>query len=204
MSAPFLLGRTSSSWAGSRFLGGLLRPSASRRLFAPAPGALQYRNLDRAASRNFLMPHAGEEGAVRPFQGMDMRKIHQFPWVNYGAIKAVRDETGYFFGGWQYPSVHAMTRAEVATYFTLKDWQRDYSLKEKMKAVWPICSFHLQYLAALVVSVAPCLVWVYYLQKFEPLEVHMPADEFFKDYRLGEFKPWHQRQGNIGERQGEE
>jgi len=159
-----------------------VRLTAVRRLFSPPP--VQSFHPD---AKIFDLPHSGH--AAKPLQGLDMRKVHDYPWVNVFTTR-VKTFGGYQTGGQGLPSVHAMTREEIAEFFTLKEYWKHYTVKQIAWSLWNgpvrwVAMMKISFLAAFS-AVAGFMFWI---NRYEPMEVVMDADEWFENPKWHMYGP---------------
>ncbi|CAC9699222.1 conserved Plasmodium protein, unknown function [Plasmodium sp. DRC-Itaito] len=141
-----------------------------------------------ANSEMFKVPKAGS--ALRIYNGLDPRKVHSYPWINMFKTRRIK-ETGYQYGNWAGPSIHSMTLDELATFFSNKDHLKYFSIFQLIKATYGQFQFLFLLLGSIVVTISPILLFTLYMQKFEPLEVTIDPEEYYKHFR------WHYYGGEI-------
>lgn len=134
----------------------------------------------------FKLPHAGE--APRPYQGLDMRKVHDCPWENVWTTRR-KMETGYQWANWSGPSIHAMTAEEVATFFNNRDYHKYFTIGQMARSAWHQGRFCLMFTLCIVFPLVPTFAYIFYMQKWEPMEIHMDPEEYYKNYRWHYYGP---------------
>ncbi|CDU19081.1 hypothetical protein YYC_01988 [Plasmodium yoelii 17X] len=139
-------------------------------------------------SEMFKVPHAGK--APRIYNGLDPRKVHDYPWINMFKTRT-KKETGYQHGNWSGPSIHSMTLDELVTYYNNKDYKKHFTYMQLFKAGWGQFQFLFLLVGSLVATVLPIFAFTMYLQKFEPLEVTIDPEEYYKHFY------WHYYGGEI-------
>ncbi|VWU50821.1 conserved protein, unknown function [Hepatocystis sp. ex Piliocolobus tephrosceles] len=139
-------------------------------------------------SEMFKMPTVGK--APRLYNGLDPRKVHDYPWINMFKTR-VKKETGYQYGNWVGPSIHSMTLDELVTYYNNKDYLKHFTFWQLFKATWGQFQFLFLLTGSLIAVFTPLITFALYLQKYEPLEVTMDADDYYKHFY------WHYYGGEI-------
>ncbi|ANQ09179.1 Uncharacterized protein PCOAH_00032720 [Plasmodium coatneyi] len=139
-------------------------------------------------SEMFKAPKVGS--APRIYNGLDPRKVHNYPWTNIFKTRTIK-ETGYQYGNWAGPSIHSMTLDELATFFSNKDCLKQFSYWQLLKATYGQFQFLFLFVGSLVATITPIFLFTMYIQKFEPLEVTMDPDEYYKNFH------WHYYGGEI-------
>ncbi|CRH00739.1 conserved Plasmodium protein, unknown function [Plasmodium relictum] len=139
-------------------------------------------------SEMFKIPKAGN--APRLYNGLDPRKVHSYPWVDIFKTRTIK-ETGYQYGNWAGPSIHSMTPDELVTFFNNKDYLKHFTYKQILKATLGQFQFLFLLVGSIVATVLPIFAFTMYIQKFEPLEVSIDPDEYYKHFH------WHYYGGEI-------
>eukprot|EP00922_Rhytidocystis_sp_ex-Travisia-forbesii_P005548 GHVS01008080.1.p1 GENE.GHVS01008080.1~~GHVS01008080.1.p1 ORF type:complete len:215 (-),score=22.62 GHVS01008080.1:526-1170(-) len=137
-------------------------------------------------SPHWNKPHAGN--SAKALQGMDMRKIIDSPWVN---ILSTRKPmySGYQWGAWSSPQIQAFDYDDVATYFTQRNTWHEYSFWQMFKLCYPNVRYSLMFVVNLLIAAGPSLAYIFWSQKFEPLEYEVDPDEYFENFRWNYYGP---------------
>ncbi|EPT31015.1 hypothetical protein TGME49_286530 [Toxoplasma gondii ME49] len=157
---------------------------------APAFFCLSHRRLMFAAAplQSFSVtnkqfhPEGLEAQAPRPHQGLDMRKIHDHKWISPFTTR-VPHRSGYQYDIGKLPSLHACTHAEIASFFDVENMLQKYTLKQIGVMMIPMLNWLLMVILSILLVACPFLGFVFYEQRFEPVEHPMPRDEYFKNFK---------------------
>lgn len=115
-------------------------------------------------------------------------KVHDAGWINVWQ-KRRKMETGYQWGHWGGPAVNAMTAEEVASFFQTSEYWRRASYKRLLKSASAQARFLAMFATCLIVPVVPAMIYALYVQRWEPMEIHMPADDYFRHFHWHYYGP---------------
>ncbi|CDJ39579.1 hypothetical protein, conserved [Eimeria tenella] len=133
-------------------------------------------------------PPGADCGAKRPWQGMDMRKINTPKYISPN-IKRVPMTSGYQYLNFTTPSIYAPTQADIAVFFDTENCFKVYTPKQLLLAAWPQLRFLLMSLLAVAFPSIPILLFVLYMNRFEPMEQVMDRDEYWRHFKWHYFGP---------------
>lgn len=94
----------------------------------------------------------------------------------------------HLFPGYQYlsfttPSIYAPNHEDIAVFFDTENWYREYTARQILKAAWPQLRFLLMAVASIAAPCLPILLFIFYMNRFEPMEQTMDRDEYWKNFR---------------------
>ncbi|OEH76510.1 hypothetical protein cyc_08193 [Cyclospora cayetanensis] len=167
---------------GSSLGAALLRRSYPRFFFAPAP-------LQSFSPTNpQFHPPGADCGAKKPWQGMDMRKIASHKFVSHNVTR-VPMSSGYQYLNFTTPSVHAPTHGDIAVFFDTANCYKDYTPAQLFKSAWPQLRFFLMAAISVAAPAIPILLFIFYMNRFEPMEQTMDREEYWKNFKWNYFGP---------------
>ncbi|KAL8451267.1 hypothetical protein Emed_002068 [Eimeria media] len=173
---------SASFGGGSGVTAALLRRSYPRFFFAPAP-------LQTFSPTNpQFHPEGADAGAKRPWQGMDMRKVNSHKFVSH-RVTRVPMTSGYQYLNFTTPSIYAPTHKDVAVFFDTENYLKDYTFMQLLKASWPQLRFLLMAVASVAAPAVPILLFIFYMNRFEPMEQSMDREEYWKNFKWHYFGP---------------
>ena len=81
------------------------------------------------------------------------------------------------------PSIYAPTQADIAVFFDTENCFKVYTPKQLLLAAWPQLRFLLMSLLAVAFPSIPILLFVLYMNRFEPMEQVMDRDEYWRHFK---------------------
>eukprot|EP01068_Selenidium_serpulae_P018658 Selendium_serpulae@DN6475_c0_g2_i1.p1 len=153
--------------------GSLLRVSRARH-FVNAP----LQSFPGDANNTARCPPPGQ--APRPYLGLDMRKVNDYPWINTWQTRVPRDYQ-YNIQSYEQPSVYALNPEETASFFHNNEYWRYFTWRQMLQA-----TAKRQYRYAHILMFATALglpVWVVTMlvHQYEPREDAIAFDDFWEN-----------------------
>lgn len=97
--------------------------------------------------------------------------------------------SGYQYLNFTTPSVHAPTHGDISVFFDTENCYKDYTPQQLLKAAWPQLRFLLMAVASVAAPAVPILLFIFYMNRFEPMEQTMDRDEYWKHFKWHYFGP---------------
>lgn len=93
-----------------------------------------------------------------------------------------------FSAGYQYlnfstPSVHAPNHGDIAVFFDTENCFKEYTVKQLLQSAWPQLRFLLMAVASVAAPAVPILLFIFYMNRFEPMEQRIDREEYWKHFK---------------------
>ena len=91
--------------------------------------------------------------------------------------------SGYQYLNFTTPSIYAPTHGDIAVFFDTENCYKEYTPRQLLKAMWPQLRFLLMAAASVAAPAVPILLFIFYMNRFEPMEQTMDPEEYWKNFK---------------------
>lgn len=126
--------------------------------------------------------------AARPLQGMDMRKVISYPWINVLETRKPMP-SGYQNNNWAGKHITTLSAEETVNWFTQKNTWNEFTMWQLLKSFWPFYWYGIVWTLNLLYAAGPTLLYVFWSMRFEPPELQIEPDEYFDHFRWHYYGP---------------